>query len=143
MLLLWCGFWMIAFPISIRDMNTQTIPNVYLKFLAVLTAVYLFIDGFGNMANLLAGFIVLCLLVAFRVGMGDVKLIALTMLIVNSQMDFSVMRYFPILLICALAHLLIQGLVNWQLPERIALAPSIFLAFALYLSARLPLDLQQ
>lgn len=136
MLLLWCGFWMIAFPISIRDMNTQTIPNVYLKFLAVLTAVYLFIDGFGNMANLLAGFIVLCLLVAFRVGMGDVKLIALTMLIVNSQMDFSVMRYFPILLICALAHLLIQGLVNWQLPERIALAPSIFLAFALYLSAR-------
>jgi hypothetical protein len=117
-------------------MNTQTIPNVYLKFLAVLTAVYLFIDGFGNMANLLVGFIVLCLLVAFRVGMGDVKLIALTMLIVNSQMDFSVMRYFPILLICALAHLLIQGLVNWQLPERIALAPSIFLAFALYLSAR-------
>lgn len=136
MLLLWCGFWMIAFPISIRDMNTQTIPNVYLKFLAVLTAVYLFIDGFGNMANLLVGFIALCLLVAFRVGMGDVKLIALTMLIVNSQMDFSVMRYFPILLICALAHLLIQGLVNWQLPERIALAPSIFLAFALYLSAR-------
>jgi Flp pilus assembly protein protease CpaA len=127
---------MIAFPISIRDMNTQTIPNVYLKFLAVLTAVYLFIDGFGNMANLLVGFIALCLLVAFRVGMGDVKLIALTMLIVNSQMDFSVMRYFPILLICALAHLLIQGLVNWQLPERIALAPSIFLAFALYLSAR-------
>lgn len=136
MLLLWCGFWMIAFPISIRDMNTQTIPNVYLKFLAALTAVYLFIDGFGNMANLLAGFIALCLLVAFRVGMGDVKLIALTMLIVNSQMDFSVMRYFPILLICVLAHLLIQGLVNWQLPERIALAPSIFLAFALYLSAR-------
>lgn len=136
MLLLWCGFWMIAFPISIRDMNTQTIPNVYLKFLAVLTAVYLFIDGFGNMANLLVGFIALCLLVAFRVGMGDVKLIGLTMLIVNSQMDFSVMRYFPILLICALAHLLIQGLVNWQLPERIALAPSIFLAFALYLSAR-------
>jgi Flp pilus assembly protein protease CpaA len=127
---------MIAFPISIRDMNTQTIPNVYLKFLAVLTAVYLFIDGFGNMANLLVGFIALCLLVAFRVGMGDVKLIGLTMLIVNSQMDFSVMRYFPILLICALAHLLIQGLVNWQLPERIALAPSIFLAFALYLSAR-------
>jgi Flp pilus assembly protein protease CpaA len=127
---------MIAFPISIRDMNTQTIPNVYLKFLAVLTAVYLFIDGFGNMANLLVGFIALCLLVAFRVGMGDVKLIGLTMLIVNSQMDFSVMRYFPILLICALAHLLIQGLVNWQLPERIALAPSILLAFALYLSAR-------
>jgi Flp pilus assembly protein protease CpaA len=127
---------MIAFPISIRDMNTQTIPNVYLKFLAVLTAVYLFIDGFGNMANLLVGFMALCLLVAFRVGMGDVKLIGLTMLIVNSQMDFSVMRYFPILLICALAHLLIQGLVNWQLPERIALAPSIFLAFALYLSAR-------
>ena len=136
MILLWFGFWMIAFPISIRDMNTQTIPNVYLKFLTALTAVYLFIDGFGKMANLLSGFIALCLLVALRVGMGDVKLIALTMLIVNSQMDFSVMRYFLILLACALAHLLIHGLVNWQLPERIALAPSIFLAFALYLSAR-------
>lgn len=126
---------MIAIPISIRDMNTKTIPNVYLKFLAVLTAVYLLIDGFGNMPNLLSGFIALCLLVAFRVGMGDVKLIALTILIFNSQMNFSVLSYFPILLVSALAHLVIHGLVNWQLPERIALAPSIFLAFALYLSA--------
>jgi hypothetical protein len=40
------------------------------------------------------------------------------------------------LLGCAFAHLLIHGLVKWQLPERIALAPSIFLAFTLYLSAR-------
>jgi Flp pilus assembly protein protease CpaA len=123
----------IAIPISIRDMNTNTIPNVYLKFLAVLTAVYLLIDGFGNMENLLVGFIALCILVAFRVGMGDVKLIALTILIFNSQMNFSVLSFFAILLVCALAHLVIHGLVNWQLPERIALAPSIFLAFALYL----------
>ena len=126
---------MIAIPISIRDMNTKTIPNVYLKFLAVLTAVYLLIDGFGNMQNLLVGFIALCILVALRVGMGDVKLIALTILIFNSQMNFSVLSFFAILLVCALAHLVIHGLVNWQLPERIALAPSIFLAFALYLSA--------
>jgi Flp pilus assembly protein protease CpaA len=125
----------IAIPISIRDMNTKTIPNVYLKFLAVLTAVYLLIDGFGNMQNLLVGFIALCILVALRVGMGDVKLIALTILIFNSQMNFSVLSFFAILLVCALAHLVIHGLVNWQLPERIALAPSIFLAFALYLSA--------
>lgn len=136
MLLLWCGFWAFALPISIRDMNTKTIPNIYLKFLTALTAVYLFIDGFGNIANLLAGLTVLCVLIAFRVGMGDVKLIALIILIFNSQMDFSVLRYFPILLACASAHILIHGLVNWQLPERIALAPSVFLAFALYLSAR-------
>ena len=136
MFLLWCGFWLLSLPIMTRDLNTKTIPNIYLKFLAALTVAFLFIDGFGNITNLLVAGASLCFFVALKIGMGDVKLIALTMLIVNSQMDFSIMRYFPILLACALAHLLIHGLVNWQLPERIALAPSIFLAFALYLSAR-------
>jgi Flp pilus assembly protein protease CpaA len=127
---------MISLPIMTRDLNTKTIPNIYLKLLAVLTVMYLFIDGFGNMTSLLITFICLCLFVALRVGMGDIKLIALSALIFNSQMDFSVMTYLLILLGCAIAHLMIHGLVSWQLPERIALAPSIFLAFALYLSAR-------
>ena len=127
---------MISLPIMIRDLNTKTIPNIYLKLLAVLTVMYLFIDGFGSMTNLLITFICLCLFVALRVGMGDIKLIALSALIFNSQMDFSVITYLLILLGCAISHLLIYGLVSWQSPERIALAPSIFLAFALYLSAR-------
>jgi Flp pilus assembly protein protease CpaA len=119
-----------------RDLNTKTIPNIYLKFLAALTVTFLFIDGFGNITNLLVAGASLCFFVAMKVGMGDVKLIALSVLIFNSQMDFSVMSYLLILLGCAFAHLLIHGLVKWQLPERIALAPSIFLAFTLYLSAR-------
>ena len=136
MFLLWCGFWLLSLPIMTRDLNTKTIPNIYLKFLAALTVAFLFIDGFGNITNLLAAGASLCFFVALKVGMGDVKLIALAVLIFNSQMDFSAMSYLLILLGCAFAHLLILGLVNWQLPERIALAPSIFLAFTLYLSAR-------
>jgi len=51
-------------------------------------------------------------------------------------MDFSLTIFLFILLCSAVVHILIITTGTSRLPERIALAPSIFLAFALYFPAR-------
>ncbi len=117
------------------DLNSLRIPNVYLKVLAIPTCFFLLIDGLGPLFTLINCFLVLVLAVFLDIGMGDVKLLALSFIIFNSQMDFSILVYLTILFVCAFAHLLFHGLIVRDIPERIALAPSIFLAFALYFAA--------
>jgi Flp pilus assembly protein protease CpaA len=136
MVLLWSGFWLISFPIMVRDLESQRIPNIYLKVLAFPTCLFLIVDGIGPLLNLLILFLVLVSATFLGVGMGDVKLLALSFMIFNSQMNFSIIVFLSLLFTCAFAHLLIHGLVTRQMPQRIALAPSIFLAFALYFAAR-------
>jgi Flp pilus assembly protein protease CpaA len=136
MLFLWSFFWLFSLPIMVRDLYSQRIPNIYLKVLAVLTFLFLIVDGIGPLLNLLILFLVLVSAMFLGVGMGDVKLLALSFMIFNSQMNFSILVFLSLLFTCAFAHLLIHGLVTRQMPQRIALAPSIFLAFALYFAAR-------
>ena len=120
----------------VRDLSSQRIPNIYLKLLAIPTSFFLVVDGIGALLKLLAFFFVLVLAVLLGVGMGDIKLLALSFMIFNSQMNFSILFFLSLLFASAFAHLLIQTLLARQLPQRIALAPSIFLAFALYFAAR-------
>ena len=136
MLFLWSVFWLFSFPIMVRDLYSQRIPNIYLKVLAVPTFLFLIVDGIGPLLNLLILFLVLVSAIYLGVGMGDFKLLALSFMIFNSQMNFSILVFLSLLFTCAFAHLLIHGLVTRQMPQRIALAPSIFLAFALYSAAR-------
>jgi len=136
MLFLWSVFWLFSFPIMVRDLYSQRIPNIYLKVLGVPTFLFLIVDGIGPLLNLLILFLVLVSAIYLGVGMGDVKLLALSFMIFNSQMNFSILVFLSLLFTCAFAHLLIHGLVTRQMPQRIALAPSIFLAFALYFAAR-------
>jgi len=136
MLLLWSSFWLISLPIMVRDLTSQRIPNIYLKLLAIPTCLFLIVDGIGAMLKLLTFFFVLVLAVLLGIGMGDIKLLALSFMIFNSQMNFSILSFLSLLFASAFAHLLIQTLLARQLPQRIALAPSIFLAFALYFAAR-------
>jgi Flp pilus assembly protein protease CpaA len=136
MLLLWSSFWLISIPIMVRDLSSQRIPNIYLKLLTIPTSFFLVVDGIGSWINLLAFSVVLVLLILLGVGMGDVKLLSISLVIFNSQMDFSILVFLSTLFACAFTHLVIHTLVARQLPDRIALAPSIFLAFALYFAAR-------
>jgi hypothetical protein len=135
MFLLWSSYWLISLPIIVCDLSAQRIPNFYLKVLVVPTSLFLVFDGFGPVFNLLGFFLVLVVAILLGVGMGDIKLLAISLMIFNSQMNFSILVFLSTLLACAFAHLLIHGLVERQLPQRIALAPSIFLAFALYFAA--------
>jgi len=118
------------------DLSAQRIPNIYLKVLVVPTSLFLILDGFGPVLNLLGFFLVLVAAILLGIGMGDIKLLSISLMIFNSQMNFSILVFLSTLLASALAHLLIHSLVERQLPQRIALAPSIFLAFALYFAAR-------
>lgn len=118
-----------------RDLNSKLIPNIYLKLIAVLTGVFLVISGTGPTLNLIFAFIVLSIFMIMDVGMGDIKLLALAFMIFNSQMKFSLISYLIILLGCAFSHICLEIIGTRRLPERIALAPSIFLAFALYFQA--------
>ena len=136
MILLWSSFWLISVPIMVRDLYSQRIPNIYLKALTLLTSLFLLIDGIGPVLNLLASLLVLACAIFAGIGMGDVKLLALSFMIFNSQMNFSILVFLSTLLSSACAHLLIHSLVARHMPQRIALAPSIFLAFALYFAAR-------
>jgi len=135
MLLLWSSFWLISLPIMVRDLSSQRIPNIYLKLLTIPTSLFLIVDGIGPWINLPAFFLVLVLAAFLGVGMGDIKLLAISLMIFNSQMNFSILVFLSTLFTSAFAHLLIQTLIARQLPQRIALAPSIFLAFALYFAA--------
>ena len=135
MLLLWSSFWLISLPIMVRDLSSQRIPNIYLKLLTIPTCLFLIVDGVGPWINLLAFLLVLVLAAFLGVGMGDIKLLAISLMIFNSQMNFSILVFLSTLFASAFAHLLIQTLIARQLPQRIALAPSIFLAFALYFAA--------
>lgn len=119
----------------VRDLDSQRIPNVYLKVLAVPTCLFLIVDGIGPLINLMLFILVLIVAIFLKVGMGDVKLLALSFMIFNSQMNFSILVFLSTLFTCAFAHFLIHTLGTGQIPERIALAPSIFFAFALYFAA--------
>ena len=136
MLLLWVGFWIISLPVVVHDLHTHRIPNVYLKILAGLTCIFVFFDGMGSIINLTACLICVSTFLVMGVGKGDIKLLALTFTIFNSQMDFSLTIFLFILLCSTVVHILIITTGTSRLPERIALAPSIFLAFALYFPAR-------
>ncbi|MEY4232653.1 MAG: hypothetical protein RL144_853 [Actinomycetota bacterium] len=136
MIFLWSSFWLISLPIIVRDLASQRIPNIYLKVLTIPTCLFLIVDGTGPLHNLLVNFLVLVLGIFLGVGMGDIKLLAISFMIFNSQMNFSILIFLAILLAGTSAHLLIHILVARQMPQRIALAPSIFLAFALYFAAR-------
>jgi Flp pilus assembly protein protease CpaA len=129
-------FWSFSLPIIISDLATKKIPNIYLKLLVAPTSMFILISGIGPTVNLIFATIVLSIFILIGVGMGDVKLLALAFMIFNSQMGFSIARYLFVLLGCAVVHICIDTIGRRRLTERIALAPSIFLAFALYLSAR-------
>lgn len=136
MLILWLVFWSFSLPIIISDLATKKIPNIYLKFLVAPTSMFILISGIGPTVNLIFAIIVLSIFIIIGVGMGDIKLLALAFMIFNSQMGFSITSYLFVLLGCAVVHICIDTIGRRRLTERIALAPSIFLAFALYLSAR-------
>jgi Flp pilus assembly protein protease CpaA len=135
MVALWFSFWIISVPIVIRDINELRIPNIYLKTLSFIVVIGLILQGIGPLINLLECGIVLLIFFAVKVGMGDIKLLALSFMIFNSRMSFALTYYLMALLACACAQLIFTILVVRQFPERIPLAPSIYLAFALNLGA--------
>ena len=91
-------------------------------------------NGFGPIQRLFVSAASLAVLHLCGMGMGDVKLLALIVVYLNISTDLSLVELFGYLLSIAALHIVAIGLKNRKLAKSIPLAPSIFLALALYLA---------
>ena len=119
---------LLAVPIAIADINEFKIPNIYLKVLALFCAPFLLADGLGKISNLLTVFFSLMLLHLLGIGMGDVKLLAIIAVSLNSTWNSFELGKLMLITLFASAHLVIVTLYKRSIPCKIPLAPSIFLA---------------
>ncbi|MEY4337987.1 MAG: hypothetical protein RL680_882 [Actinomycetota bacterium] len=123
-----------AIPISIADLSQRKIPNIYLQLYAYYVALLLVVNGLPSASLMLIVILTLGLLSIFGVGMGDCKLLALIIVMV----EISNLQEFGQLLIAILLTSLIEIMLRWGyskvLPRTIAMAPAIFLGTSLYLA---------
>lgn len=123
-----------AIPISIADLSQRKVPNIYLQLYAYYVALLLVVNGLPSASLMLIVILTLGLLSIFGVGMGDCKLLALIIVMV----EISNLQEFGQLLIAILLTSLIEIMLRWGyskvLPRTIAMAPAIFLGTSLYLA---------
>ena len=131
---MWLPFLIAALPISLADLRTFTIPNIYLWWLSLLCVPYLLLHGFGPVLKIVVVVLILSCLYLIGLGMGDVKLIAIISLSLNSDIQANLSFLALLILLSACSYVILKTLWNHELPRRIPLAPSIFVGLALYLA---------
>lgn len=127
---------LVAIPISLADIKSFKIPNVYLRLLTVGLAPFIAVNGLGAISHLVISFLLVITLHLCGMGMGDAKLLLLIVLAFNSDQQFSSLIFFSHLLGVATFYLLVLGLIDQKVKRKIPLAPSIFVGLALYLATR-------
>jgi Flp pilus assembly protein protease CpaA len=114
-----------AIPISLADIKSYSIPNIYLIWLSFLCVPHVLMQGLGPVPRILFVIAILLVLHLCGLGMGDVKLLGIVALMLNSDPRTAFFNVgFSI------------ALWNRELPRKIPLAPSIFIGLALYLATR-------
>jgi Flp pilus assembly protein protease CpaA len=133
---MWWPFVALAFPISLADVRSYSIPNIYLWWLVALCTPHFVLYGFGPSPRILSNIVVLALLHLVGLGMGDVKLLSIIFLYLNplSNISFEALAIF--LMCSATVYAISETLWIRKLPQKIPLAPSIFGGLALYLASR-------
>jgi Flp pilus assembly protein protease CpaA len=123
---------LLAVPICVADCGSFVIPNVYNKILFIFAAVHISIYGFGDLKKVAFSASLLVVLLIFKVGMGDIKLLAI-ILITHS---FSAVDYLGYVLLLAMVHIVVIAGISREIPSKIAMAPSIFVGLTTYLATR-------
>jgi len=131
---MWLPLLFVALPISLADIKTLTIPNVYLWWLSLTCAPYVLLHGLGPIARLVGVIVILAALSFLGLGMGDVKLMTIISILVNSDKAGSFSLLALLILLSASSYAIIEALRNHRFPHTIPLAPSIFAGMALYLA---------
>jgi Flp pilus assembly protein protease CpaA len=123
-----------ALPISIADITSRKIPNIYLQLYAYAVAVLVVFRGVPDLIFILVVLVTLLLMSVIGVGMGDCKLLGLLVL----MLQLSRFAEFELLLLSIFMIALIQIVLIWLyskvIPRTIALAPAIFIGTSLYLA---------
>lgn len=127
-------YFLFAIPISIADLSQRKIPNIYLQIYAYYVGALLIVHGLPGAQFMLVVILTLGLFSIFGVGMGDCKLLALIVL----MLEISNLQEFEQLLTAILLTSLIDIMLRWGyskvFPRTIAMAPAIFLGTSLYLA---------
>jgi Flp pilus assembly protein protease CpaA len=133
---MWWPFIALALPISLADVRSFSIPNVYLWWLLALCTPRVVLYGFGPIPRIVFITVILVLLHLVGLGMGDVKLLSIIFLYLNplSNISFEILALF--LMCSATVYAISETLWKRKLPQKIPLAPSIFAGLALYLASR-------
>ena len=123
-----------ALPISIADISSRKIPNIYLQLYAYAVAVLVVFRGVPDLIFILVVLVTLLLMSVIGVGMGDCKLLGLLVL----MLQLSRFAEFELLLLSIFMIALIQIVLIWLyskvIPRTIALAPAVFIGTSLYLA---------
>jgi len=123
-----------ALPISIADISSRKIPNIYLQIYAYAVAVLVVVRGLPGAIFMLVVLTTLSLMSAIGVGVGDCKLLGLIVL----MLQISIFQEFELLLLAIFMIALIQIVLIWLyskvIPRTIAMAPAIFIGTTLYLA---------
>ena len=127
-------YFLLALPISIADIASRKIPNIYLQLYAYAVAVLVVFRGVPDLIFILVVLVTLLLMSAIGVGMGDCKLLGLIVL----MLQLSRFQEFELLLLEIFMIALIQIVLIWLyskvIPRTIAMAPAIFIGTSLYLA---------
>lgn len=130
------ALFLVSVPICIADMKEHKIPNIYLSVMLLLTIPLLIINGLGDLTQLCLFLVALVVLHLFGMGMGDVKLLFIIGVALNSLGFYGYFSYASYILLCATLHLISLRLIKRSTPDQMPLAPSIFMGLFLYLATR-------
>jgi hypothetical protein len=86
---MWWPFIALAFPISLADVRSYSIPNIYLWWLLALCTPRVVFYGFGPIPRIFLIIVILALLHLVGLGMGDVKLLSIIFLYLNPLSNIS------------------------------------------------------
>ena len=89
-------------------------------------------NGLGSLKELLLVTTIVLVLMIFRLGMGDIKILALILI----THKISALDLLGCVFLLAMLHIVVLTGINRKIPPKIALAPSIFIGFATYMATR-------
>ena len=123
-----------ALPISIADIASRKIPNIYLQLYAYAVAVLVVFRGVPDLIFILVVLVTLLLMSAIGVGMGDCKLLGLIVLMLQLSRFQEFELFLLTIFMVALIQILLIRLYSKAIPRTIAMAPAIFIGTTLYLA---------
>jgi len=123
-------FSLFLIPITVSDLSRHVIPNIYLKVLSCLMLISFFVNGLPRPDVYLPCLLMVTVFLAFKVGMGDIKLLTILILTFNCQTIILLTFVSAVTLV----HIVISTARYRAFPQSIPLAPAIFLGFITYLA---------
>jgi prepilin signal peptidase PulO-like enzyme (type II secretory pathway) len=94
------------------------------------------VNGVGQLSAIALVSFMLLILNLLGLGMGDVKLLMIILLTLNSEVQSDLTLLAVLIIISSAMYIMQKTLRDRRLPRRIPLAPSIFMGLALYLATQ-------